>query len=70
MRCAPSGFGADHRTPGVNSGRTARLWDLTNLRQIGPHLSFPDPITALALTEDGYLIVCFGSDIAVMAITV
>ncbi len=45
---------------------TIRSWDLTNGRQIGPALPFPNPIIALTATPDGF-VVCHGTEITLLA---
>ncbi|WTW92066.1 WD40 repeat domain-containing protein [Streptomycetaceae bacterium NBC_01309] len=55
--------------PTVFSGsadRTVRVWDLTADQLAGDELVFPHPVTALAVTPQGRLVVCFGTDIAVL----
>ncbi|GAA3768756.1 hypothetical protein GCM10022225_64190 [Plantactinospora mayteni] len=41
------------------------VWDLTTRRQIGPALVVPNHVTALTVSPDGHIVVCFGRDIAV-----
>ncbi|WP_433510886.1 WD40 repeat domain-containing protein [Nonomuraea sp. CA-143628] len=45
---------------------TVAVWDLTALRQIGPATKALEPVTALALTPAGHLIICARRHITVM----
>ncbi|MEU9869431.1 WD40 repeat domain-containing protein [Actinomadura sp. NPDC048021] len=45
--------------------RTVRVWDLTGGSPAGDELVFPHPVTALALSPQGRMVVCFGGDVAV-----
>ncbi|RKS09187.1 WD40 repeat protein [Nocardiopsis sp. Huas11] len=45
--------------------RTVRVWDLADDHPVGDEIVFPHPVTALALSSQGRLVVCFGGDVAV-----
>jgi hypothetical protein len=45
--------------------QTVRVWELATREQIGPDLHFPKSVTAVAISEDGHVIVCFDRDLAV-----
>ncbi|MFC5183577.1 WD40 repeat domain-containing protein [Actinomadura harenae] len=47
--------------------RTVRVWDLAADEPAADELVFPHPVTALATTSQGRLVVCFGGDIAVLS---
>ncbi|MEU7900920.1 WD40 repeat domain-containing protein [Nonomuraea sp. NPDC049152] len=53
----------------TTSYQTVRVWELTTRRQIGPDLHFPKPVTEVAISVDGHVIVCFDRDIAVFTNT-
>lgn len=46
--------------------RTVRVWDLTTDQPTPDELVFPDPVSALTVTPQGRLVVCFGTDIAIL----
>ncbi|WP_026411290.1 WD40 repeat domain-containing protein [Actinomadura oligospora] len=50
-----------------SADRTVRVWDLAEGRSAADELVFPHPVTALAATSRGRLVVCFGGDIAVLS---
>ena len=47
--------------------RAVRVRDLATGQQAGAELVFPDAVSALAVAQDGRLVVAFGSEVAVLA---
>ncbi|MFB7470053.1 WD40 repeat domain-containing protein [Kitasatospora sp. NPDC056184] len=47
--------------------RRVRVWDLSGEPVVSGELAFPEPVTALALTPGGRLLVGFGEDVAVLS---
>ncbi|MFJ1675567.1 hypothetical protein ACIODT_11175 [Streptomyces sp. NPDC088251] len=45
---------------------TVRVWDLTTGQRVGPELVFPAEVHPVAVTPDGWLVVGFGQEAAVM----
>jgi len=44
-----------------------RIWDLREARRDGPVLAFANDVTALAAAPGGFLVVCSGRDVSVLA---
>ncbi|MEV5204480.1 hypothetical protein [Streptomyces sp. NPDC053720] len=49
-----------------SADNTVRVWDLTTGRQVGPELVFPAAVWAVAVTQDGQLVVGFGWEVSVL----